>query len=157
MRASFVSFLFVLTIGCSGSEPSPKVDRIEIRKSGWSAVDVSVGSQGQGQYLISEYPTKRSGSFSISPQQFARLVERLQPFRREAVPFNEETMRRFVVAGCPKGVPFVTDQGAVWVHWIGPSSNKHYLADLGCDAERNAVRNKELIAIVKSFPVPLNW
>lgn len=156
MRATYLSLLFVLATGCGGSGASPKVDRLEIRKSGWSAVDVSVNSKGQGQYLISDYPRKRSGSFSITPQQFAGLVERLQPFRREAVPFNEKTMRQFIETGCSRGVPYITDQGAVWVHWVG-SPNEHYLADLGCDSERYAARNKELIAIVKSFPLPLNW
>lgn len=154
MRITIVSLLLILAIGCSG--PS-KVDHIEIRRSGtWSALDVSVTSQGQGQFQISSDRNKRSGSFSVSPQQFVRLAESLQPFRREAVPFNEKTMREFVEGGCPKGVPFVTDQGAVWVHWTGPALDQHYLADLGCDPERNAARNKELLAIVKSFPVPLN-
>ena len=157
MRAVFISLLVALAIGCSGSAVSPQVDRLEIRKSGWSAADIAVNSQGQGQYLISDYPTKRAGSFQVSQQQFARLVERLRPFQREAMPFNDETMRQVVDAGCPKGVPFVTDAGAVWVHWVGPSLNEHFLADLGCDYERNAARNKELIAVVKSFPVPLKW
>jgi hypothetical protein len=157
MRITFVPFLCALMIGCSGSDPSPKVDRIEMRKSGWSAVNVSVNSQGKGQYLISDYPHKQSGSFSIPPEQFTRIVERLQPFRRKAVPFNEQTTREFFEASCPKGVQFVTDQGAIWVHWTGPNSDQHYLADLGCDAERNAARNKELVSIVKSFPVPFNW
>jgi hypothetical protein len=156
MRTALASFLLALAFGCSTSEHMPKVERIEMRLSGWSAVDVEVNSQGQGRYHLSKRtPNGASGSFSIPPRQFASLVERLRPFQQQAVPFTDESARGFIDMACPKGMPFTTDQGAVWVHWIGPNSDQHYLADLGCDAERNGARNEKLLGIMRSLPIPL--
>ena len=151
-------YLAFLTVGCSDPEPAPTIDRIELRVSGWSAVDVEVNSRGEGKYHLSHpLPNGRGGSFSVQPQQFTALIERLQPFQRQAVPVTDKSTREFIDRTCPKGVPFVTDAGAVWVHWIGPGFDQHYLADLGCDARRNTARNKALLDVVKSLPVPLDW
>lgn len=158
MRMTLALYFSVLAIGCSDHEPVPEVNRVELRVSGDSSVDIEVNSRGEGKYHLSHpFPDGRSGTFSIPQQQFASLVERLQPFRTEAVPFTEKSAREFILAGCPKGVPFTYDVGAVWVRWIGSTSDQHYLADLGCDAERNAARNKELLDIVESLPVPPQW
>jgi len=149
--------LAIIVAGCSDPEPAPKVDRVELRVSGWSAVDVDVNSRGEGKYHLSApYPNGRGGSFSVQPQQFAALVERLQPFRRQAVPVTDESAREFMNRTCPNGVPFVIDAGAVWVRWTGAGFDQHYLAELGCDAERNAARNKALLNVVKSLPVPFD-
>ena len=156
MRTALFPLLLAFAVGSSGCERAPKVDRVEMRLSGWSGVDIAVDSQGKGEYRLSDYPHQKGGSFSITPEQFNRLVQRIEPFRRQAVPFTDKSAREFIDQKCPKGVPFTTDAGAVWLHWVGPSSDQHYLADLGCDADRNAVRNKELLSIVKSLPVPLN-
>ena len=156
MRTALYPLLLALAVGSSSCEGASKVDRVEMRLSGWSGVDVTVDSRGKGEYRISDYPRKRSGSFSIRPEQFAKLIQRLEPFRRYAVAFTDSSAREFIDQKCPKGVPFTTDAGAVWLHWTGPNSDQHYLADLGCDADRNAVRNRELLSIVKSLPVPLN-
>jgi hypothetical protein len=157
MRTAFFPLLLALAVGSSGCERAIKVDRVEMRLSGWSGVDIAVDSRGNGEYRLSDYPHKKSGSFSIKPEQFAQLVQRIEPFRRQAVPFSDESAREFIEQKCPRGVPFTTDAGAVWLHWVGPNSDQHYLADLGCDANRNAARNKELLSIVKSLPVPLDW
>ena len=154
MRAALTSLLVCLLAACSGSDAA-KVSRLELTQSGtWAGLEVAVNSQGRGEYVVTHYPAKQSGSFAISPQQFASLVNRLEPYRHKAAPYNEQTMRQFIDRTCPKGVPEVTDQGAIWVHWIGPSLNEHFLADLGCDVERNALRNKELVSIVSGLPVP---
>jgi hypothetical protein len=156
MRTALVSLIFALAVGCSGADQAPIVERIEMRLSGWSAMDVEVNSQGEGRYHFNEpYPDGRSGSFSIPPQQFAELVERLKTYRRQAVPMTDKSVQEFIEITCPKGLPRVTDVGAVWVHWVGSASDQHFLADLGCDAERNAARNKELLGIVRSLPVPI--
>lgn len=158
MRTTLVTCLAMFMVGCSGPERAPQLDRVELRVSGWSAVDVEVTSRGEGKYHLSApSPNGRSGSFSIQPQQFAALVERLEPFRRQAVPLTDNSARELIDRTCPEGVPFVTDAGAVWVHWVGPGFDEHYIADLGCDAERHAARNNELIKLVKSLPVPLHW
>ena len=127
-----------------------------MRRSGWTALDISVNKRGDGQYRLSwPLPNGTSGSFSIKPEQVASIVQRLEPYRKEAVPVTEKSMAEFVEGKpCPPDKPFTTDAGGVWVHWIGPGYNEHYLADLGCDAERNAARNKALLTILESFPVP---
>jgi len=156
MRTAFVSLILVCLAGCSGTKDEPKIDRIEMRMSGRFAIDVSVNSRGEGSYHVSQpFPNGRDGSFSIRPQQFNRLVEQLQPYRYQAVPFTDESARRFATATCPKGVPFTYDVGALWVRWIGPSVDQHYLADFGCDPERNTVRNEQLIGIWKGLPLPI--
>jgi hypothetical protein len=143
-------------LGCSGSERAPTIERVEMRLSGWTALDVSVNKMGQGQYHSNRpRPGGNSGSFSIQPQQFASILQRLEPFRRQAVPVTERSKAEFVEGKpCPEGTPFVTDAGGFYVRWVGPSYNQHYLADLGCDWERNVERNKALLAIVESLPVP---
>jgi hypothetical protein len=157
MRIAMFPLLLAVAVGSSGCERASRVDRVEIRLSGWTGVDIAVDSKGKGEYRMSDYPHQKSGSFSITQEQFAQFVRRIEPFRRQAVPFTDESARAYIDQKCPKGVPFTTDAGAVWLHWMGPRSDQHYLADLGCDADRNAARNKELLSIVKGLPVPLDW
>jgi hypothetical protein len=155
MRIALASLAFLLASGCGDPRPA-EVDRIEIRRSGWSAVDIALDRAGSGRFRLGEPPPGgKSGYFSVTPEQFARLRERLEPFRRQSVPLSEESIRRFIDEGCPEGVPFVTDAGAVYIRWIGPGSDRHFLADLGCDHERNARRNRELLDAVRRLPVPL--
>jgi hypothetical protein len=119
-------------------------------------MDISVNSQGQGQYWIRDLSTEQRGEFQLSPQQFQRVVKRLRPFQQQAMPFNQETQRKILDAGCSNGAPpLVYDAGDVWVHWVGPSSSTHYYADLGCDDQLKGARNEELIAVVESLPIPL--
>ena len=155
LRITLLSLLAICTIACGNSEPL-EADRIYIRLSGWRGVDIEVNRWGEGRFRISE-GNIRNGAFSLAPQQFDRLVERLDPFRREAVPFTEESALEFIERRCPPGLPTVTDQGAVWIRWIGPRTDQHYLADLECDPGRQAARNRELRNIVKTLPVPLGW
>jgi hypothetical protein len=158
MRTIVDIYLSILTVGCADPRPAAEIDRVELRVSGWSAVDLEVNSRGEGKYHLSEpFPDGKGGSFSIKPQQFTALVERLQPFRRQAVPFTDDSAQEFINRECPRGVPFVTDAGAVWVHWVGRNFDEHFLADLGCDPERNTARNRELLSVVESLPVPLDW
>jgi hypothetical protein len=141
-------------MGCSASPPSP-VNRIEMSLSGWSGMYVTVNKSGDGKYDGETINGKRtSGKFVISPEQFGRLVDRLEPFRREALPFTQKSASQLLLRKCPKGLPFTTDQGFFWVRWIGQATDQQYFADLGCDADRNARRNTELRSLVNSLPVP---
>jgi hypothetical protein len=150
---SLVALLSSLALGCSDSPPVP--DRIEMRVSGWSAIDIEMSRDGSGRFETSQpRPGGRSGSFSLTPWQWQRLRDRLEPYRKQAVPVTDDSAREFIERRCPEGTPFVTDLGAVYVRWIGPDLDRHYLADLGCDPKRHESRNEELLAIVNSLPVP---
>jgi hypothetical protein len=156
MRFQVASLIFLLTLSCKAAEPLPKVDRIEMRQSGWSAIDVEIDSRGVGRYELSDFPKKQAGSFSLTPQQHAALMKRLEPFQRKAEPLTDESINRVLEARCPKGVPSVTDAGGFWVHWVGLNYDHHYSADFGCDYERNRARNDELRDILRSLPVRLS-
>lgn len=157
MRIGSASLLLALLFGCTASERTKPVERIELRLSGWSGLDVEVNRQGEGRYRLSEpFPDGRTGAFQITAQQFTGLVDRLAEYRRRAVPMTDQSAREFMKRRCPDRTHFVTDRGAVWVRWSGPNTDKHYMADLGCDPERNAARNENLISILRSLPVPVD-
>ena len=157
MKGTLFALALLLASGCGRPSAVAQVERVELRLSGYFATDISVNSRGEGRFHLSyPYPKGRSGSFSISPQQFSQLVDSLTPFQRQAVPFSDKSAQEFAESSCPEGLPFTTDAGALWVHWIGPKLDGHYLADFGCDAERHAARNRQLLSIVESLPVPNN-
>src|SRR3954451_15086837 len=143
----------LLLIASSCNKPQ-QIDQIYIRESGGIATDITVNGHGRGRFRVANYPKEKSGSFSWSPKHFSELQKRLEPFRTKAVPVTRESAEYFVMEPCHKGVPFMFDAGAVYIHWTGPRVDEHYLADLGCDYKRNAKRNDELLDIVKSFPIP---
>jgi hypothetical protein len=156
MRIELSAFLLLLVTACTDAPPSV-VDRVEIRLSGWESVDISVNRHGSGNYRLSEPPPDgKGGTFSLPPQQFDQLLKRLEPYRKKAVPFTDASAMKFQLRQCPKGVPFMTDQGAFYVRWISSRSDQHYLADLGCDPSGFRARNDKLLAILQSLPVPLD-
>lgn len=71
MRFQLASLIFLLTLGCKAAEPLPKVERIEMRESGWSAASVEIDGRGVGRCELSDFPDKQTGSFSLTPQQHA--------------------------------------------------------------------------------------
>lgn len=157
MYIASASLLLAFLTACSAPDRVQTVERVELRLSGWEALDVEVNRQGEGRWRLSEpIPNGRTGAFRITAQQFARLVERLAVYRRQAAPMTDESMLEMMRRTCPAGVHFITDQGAVWVHWTGSNVNDHYSADLGCDPERNARRNEDLMSILQTLPVPLD-
>ncbi|WP_444858413.1 hypothetical protein [Sphingosinicella sp.] len=125
-----------------------------MKQSGWSSIEVEINSQGQGRYRVSDFPGERQGAFSISPQQFTALVERLEPFQRQSEAMSEESITRMLEFRCPEGTPEVTDAGGFWVHWMAAGYDRHYSADFGCDRERNRTRNDELRNILRALPLP---
>jgi len=155
MRFQITSLIFLLTLSCKSAEPLPKVDRIELRQSGESAIDIEIDTRGVGRYELSNFPKKQAGSFSLTAQQHAALLKQLEPFQKEAEPLTDESIERVLEARCPEGVPSVTDAGGFWVHWVGPDYDSHYSADFGCDYERLRARNDELRGILRSLPIRL--
>jgi hypothetical protein len=155
MRIVSVPLLLMFLIACTDSGRAQPVEHIELRLSGQSGLDVEVNSQGEGRYRFSERVSNgRSGKFRITAEQFTGLVERLAVYRHQAVPVSDSSANEFIERRCPDEARFVTDQGAIWVRWRGPNTDEHYVADLGCDPERNADRNEDLISIISTLPVP---
>lgn len=148
MRPAITLVLVISLIGCRGSDTARPVDNIELRAAG---LDLWVNSEGEGHYVAGSVSPTRTTSFKISPSDFKRLLERLAPFRAQAGP-TDKVAREFVA--CPKGAPYVTDNGMVSVRWQGKALDQFYAVDLGCDRERNASRNAQLRAVLKSLPVP---
>ncbi len=149
-----ITFLFgALLTSCSQAQPD--IDRIEMRRSGESSLDISLDRQGDGRFRINAYPaSSRDGTFALKPEQVDRLIERLKPFRTQAVVRDEASLKRFIHGTCPAGTPVVTDAGAIYIRWIGSNSDWHYLAELGCERDRHKARNDELRSILSSFPIP---
>lgn len=157
VRIVLATLLLIVIVSCRGPERAPNIDRIEIKLSGWSAVEVEINRRGEGRYQLSDpAPAGRSGTFSLSPQKFAALVERLRPFQRQSVRLTEESIAQVLESRCPEGLPEVTDAGGFWIRWTGPEYDHHYAADFGCDHERNRARNDRLRGIMESLPVPLD-
>jgi len=157
MRIVVAILILILIASCRGPERAPNVQHIEMKLSGDSAVVVEVNSRGEGRYQVSEpFPTGRSGTFLLSPQQFAALVERLRPFERTSVPLTDQSIREILEFKCAEGLPHVTDAGGFWIRWTGQEYDRHYAADFGCDHERNRDRNDHLRGIIGGLPVPLN-
>ena len=55
-------------------------------------MDIAINGRGDGEYrIIRDKPPEKVGKFSITPDQFTRLLERMEPFRRLAIPYSVES------------------------------------------------------------------
>ena len=155
MRALFASFVLVIVTSCAPDRRGEEIERLEMRLSGWSSLDVVIDAGGNGTFKDSEPPPDGTkGGFKLTRAELLELLAKLKPYRKQAVPFSEESAMRFIDEVCPKGVPTVTDAGAFYVRWQSANNDVHYLADFGCDHERLADRNSELFEIVEGLPIP---
>jgi hypothetical protein len=159
VRIAFAALLLAFAAGPNFAQSAPDVggadvDRIEIGVSGgWSSIHIALNGRGEGRWRSSEpMPRGRGGRFAVTPRQFALLLERLAPFRQQAVPATAENIREMITRRCQEAR--VTDGGHFSVRWLGPGTDQYYGVYLGCDPERNAARNAELLAITASLPVP---
>lgn len=155
MRVLFASFLLLIATSCAPDGNGETVERLEMRLSGWSSLDIVIDAQGNGAYEDSEpYPDGKTGRFKLTQSELLELLAKLEPYRAQAVPFSEESAMGFIKRTCPKGVPKVTDAGAFYSRWLTANHDIHYLADFGCDPERLADRNRELLQVVEGLPIP---
>jgi len=144
-------FVGMLVVGCGPSALSVPVEGLELQATG---LDVRVTSGGKGSYVSGiPDPSRKRKTFEIGPLGFQRLLKSVEPFRSKAGPTGK-TVERFLATACPKDVPFVTDHGSISVRWMGKSLDRVFIADLGCDYVRNRSRNEQLLAILKTLPVP---
>ena len=156
MRNLLALFVLLIASSCTPDSHGEEIERLEMRLSGWSSVDVVIDGGGNGTYKDSEpNPDGTKGGFKLSQAELLELLAKLESYRKQAVPFSEESSMKFIEQVCPKGVPQVTDAGAFYVRWQSANDDVHYLADFGCDHERLADRNGELRKIVEGLPIPL--
>ena len=147
--------LALLLAGCGPNVADGPAQRIEIRQSGWESLEVTIARSGSGSFEQSGLaPEPISGAFRLTPQRFNEIESHLAEFRKNAVPRTDESIEEMANRRCPDSVPYVTDNGAIYVRWVGDGFDQHYLAELGCDYKRYSDRNAKLIAVVRSFPVP---
>jgi len=153
MRTSFVSLLFAFLVGCGGTHPSPKVDRVEIRLSGPTGLYVTVNSQGEGHYDYAP-PMPESGSFTLTQQQFANFLQRLRLLRAQATQVPANGNWRSIYKECPKGSQVFGSPEAIWIHWVGERLDQVYFANLQCDPYRDFARQNEIFGMLRSLPIP---
>jgi hypothetical protein len=154
MRWPTVIVAIACASGCS-EDAVPEFKRVELRRSGWLAEDVTINAAGIVEYHISDpVPPGRSGTFALSREEFRSFLERLEPYRAQAESYSEASAMRLVRGRCPENVPFTYDAGAMYIRWIGPSKDEHFLMEFGCDAGRHAKRNKRMQHVFESLPLP---
>lgn len=155
MRALFASSALLIATSCAPESSVEKIERLEMRLSGWSSLDVVIDAEGNGTYEDSEpHPDGTTGRFRLTRSELLELLAKLQSHQKQAVTFSDESAMRFIEQTCPIGVPEVTDAGAFYVRWLTANHDIHYLADFGCDHERLADRNRELLKVVEGLPIP---
>ncbi|WP_294132252.1 hypothetical protein [Sphingobium sp.] len=148
MRFHPAPFLALWMAACGAADPIA-FDQLEIRAAG---LEIIINEDGTGQFNQS-FQNKR-GRFKLSHQQFANLVKRMEPFRLSGETMTGSEASDFLEAGNRCDGDYVTDNGGISFHWVGPSVDQFYTVDYGCDREKHASRNKELRAILASLPVP---
>lgn len=158
MRLLFASFVLLMVSSCKPAISDEKIERLEMRLSGWSSLDIVIDEEGNGTYRDSEpHPNGTTSRFKLDQDELFELLTSLQPYRDRSVPFSDESAMRFIEQTCPNGVPEVTDAGAFYARWLTANHDTHYLADFGCDHERLVDRNRELLGIVEGLPIPVDW
>jgi len=158
MRTLFASLALVLITSCAPESDDEKIERLEIRLSGWSSLDIVIDEEGNGAYRDSEpHPDGTSGRFELDEAELTELLARLRPYRDQSVPVSDENALEFIDRTCPEGVPLTFDAGAFYARWLTTKADTHYFADFGCDHERLLERNRELLDIVNGLPIQTSW
>lgn len=134
----------LLCSGCGAPVRGP-VDTLELTGGIRSA---TINKDGKGSFYSSH--TGGEG-FAITPEAFRRLEARLAKYRDQAKPKNKLDLNADF---CPPPLPHVTDNGMIVVRWIGAGADDILVIDSGCDRERHAARNRDLLAIIDTLPVP---
>lgn len=147
--------MLLLASSCAPNSNDDKIERLELRLSGWTSLDIVIDGEGNGTYRDSEpSPNGTTGRFKLNQEKLTEILTTLQHFRERSVPFSDESAMRLIERTCPEGVPSVTDHGAFYVRWFAANSDTHYMADLGCDYKRYADRNRDILELVQSLPIP---
>jgi hypothetical protein len=125
------------------------VSQLEIWAPG---LEITIDGQGRGRYL--KRLAGERGEFALTSEQFAKLIQRLEVFRRSGETIAAAKMRENGLNSFRCDEPYGTDQGGITFHWSGASLDQFYAVDYGCAPDKHAARNRELGAILSSLPVP---
>lgn len=156
LRIAASAVLLLNLTNCSHSELA-EVDTIQIHRSGRISYDVIVHANGKGEFEGSRAVSEEGKrTFALKPGQFGQLASSIEPYRRFAQPVTDESIRD-VVEGkwpkCPANLPHAADAGSVYLHWLGPKTNVHYVVDLGCDEWGNYEETQDLLVAVYRLPI----
>ena len=148
--------ILLLSLLAACTKPPTTIDSIDIRLSGKRGVFITLNREQGGQIALdASAENSAPSSFALPPDRFDAIADQLEQFRQEATPSTDESVAALNLnANCPASAPYVTDSGAIWIRWRGPAMSEHYLAELGCDPDRNRARNAELQAIIGQLPIP---
>lgn len=150
MRSLILCLVATLVAGCGSDKTKAQVSRVEVRTSGLS---VAIDAKGNGKPVVNVEKEGRSpSSFKINSITYEQLLDRIAVFKPASGP-TAETSKRFLSENCPPDTPQVTEAGIISIRWIGPGFDHIYVADFGCDAQKNAGRNRALRAVVNDLPV----
>lgn len=148
--------ILLLSLLAACTKPPTTIDSIDIRLSGKRGVLITLNREQGGQIALdASAENSAPNRFALPLERFDAIAAQLEPFRQQATPSTDESVAALNDKGnCPAFAPYATDSGSIWIRWNGPTVSEHYFAELGCDRDRNRVRNAELQAIISQLPVP---
>ena len=141
---------------CSHGELA-EIDTIQIHRFGPISYDVIVHANGKGEFEGGRAVLEKGKrTFALKPGQFGQLASSIEPYRHLAKPVTDGSIRD-VVDGkwpkCPANSPDEADAGSLYLHWLGPKTNVHYVVDLGCHETGNYEQNQSLLVAVYRLPI----
>ena len=151
MRFTCFPLAALLTSACSGPS-TPTIDQLEVVAPG---LQIAIDGQGNGRFI--KRPRRQhevAGKFTLNADQFEALIRRLEVYRRSNAVIAAGDFKRVWMQAPQCEDTFVSDSGGMTVHWIGPALDEFYIADYGCDPQRNDAKYRDLRAILHSLPVP---
>lgn len=154
----FVALAFVLVLtGCTPayeriqqSYQSFEGERVDIRKYGESALDISVDYDGNGRFRINRWPKVEVGTFKLAAEQYADFRHRLDSFRQDAKPFDPANLEPGTNA-CEDGSRAISDTGGILVRWVEPGRDDILRVKLGCPMASTKQRDEQLWAFVLGY------
>lgn len=151
MRFAILPLAALLTSACSGSS-TPTIDNLEVVAPG---LQIAIDGQGNGRFIKRSWRrAEEAGRFKLNEKQLGALIRRLEVYRRSDAVIAAKDFKHVWMQAPHCDDTYVSDNGGITVHWLGPALNQFYIAEYGCDPVRNGPRNRDLQAILHSLPVP---
>jgi len=125
-------------------------ERVDIRKYGESALDISVDRSGNGRFRIKRWPRVEVGTFKLTAEQHAEFRSRLDGFRRDAKPFDPDNLEPGTNA-CEDGSLAISDTGGILVRWVEAGRDDILRVKLGCPMASTRQCDEQLWAFVLGY------